>query len=73
VLRWNYGTVVVLAQIAYQERSLPSGALVQEQLDVLADALEDAGCADASLLGHLRAPGPHYRGCWGVDALLDQE
>jgi hypothetical protein len=33
----------------------------------LADALEDAGCTDAELLGHLRAPGPHVRGCWAVD------
>jgi hypothetical protein len=33
--------------------------------------LEDAGCTDAELLGHLRGPGPHVRGagpwtwCWG--------
>jgi hypothetical protein len=39
-------------------------------LPVLADALEDAGCTDAELLGHLRGPGPHVRGCWAVDLLL---
>jgi hypothetical protein len=37
---------------------------------LLADALEDAGCTDAELLGHLRGPGPHVRGCWGVDLIL---
>jgi hypothetical protein len=39
-------------------------------LPVLADALTEAGCADADLLGHLRSPGPHVRGCWAVDLLL---
>jgi hypothetical protein len=37
---------------------------------LLADALEDAGCTDAELLGHLRSPGPHVRGCWAVDLVL---
>jgi hypothetical protein len=32
--------------------------------------LEDAGCTDADLLGHLRGPGPHVRGCWAVDLVL---
>jgi hypothetical protein len=41
-----------------------------DRLPVLADALEDAGCADADLLGHLRGPGPHVRGCWAVDLIL---
>jgi hypothetical protein len=40
------------------------------RLAVLADALEEAGCADPDLLGHLRGPGPHVRGCWAVDLLL---
>jgi hypothetical protein len=35
-----------------------------------ADALEDAGCTDAELLGHLRRPWPHARGCWVVDLIL---
>jgi hypothetical protein len=37
---------------------------------VLADALEEAGCTDADILGHLRAAAPHARGCWAVDLLL---
>jgi hypothetical protein len=39
-------------------------------LPILADALEDAGCTDAELLGHLRGPGPHVRGCWVLDVIL---
>jgi hypothetical protein len=61
---------VALAQAAYDERVLPAGTLDTARLAVLADALEDAGCADADLLGHLRGPGPHVRGCWAVDLLL---
>jgi hypothetical protein len=36
----------------------------------LADALEEAGCLDDVLLGHLRGGGPHVRGCWAMDLLL---
>ena len=40
------------------------------RLAVLSDALEEAGCAEARLLDHLRGPSPHVRGCWAVDLLL---
>jgi hypothetical protein len=40
---------------------------------VLADALEDAGCPDADILGHLRGPDPHALGCWPLDLLLGRE
>lgn len=69
-LRWNDGTVVRLAQAAYQEQQLPSGHLDRARLGVLADALEEAGCPEADLLDHLRGPGPHVRGCWALDAIL---
>jgi hypothetical protein len=69
-LRWNGGTVARLAQAAYQDRQLPGGHLDRARLAVLADALEEAGCADAGLLSHLRSPGPHVRGCAVIDALL---
>jgi hypothetical protein len=70
LVAWNDGIVRRLAQFAYDERALPSGRLCSDRLAVLADALEDAGCSDARLLGHLRGPGPHCRGCWVVDLLL---
>ncbi|HKB35823.1 MAG TPA: hypothetical protein VKD72_05170, partial [Gemmataceae bacterium] len=39
----------------------------------LAELLEAAGCTDAWVLGHLRGPGPHVRGCWVVDLILDKD
>jgi hypothetical protein len=68
-LAWRGGTVVSLARAAHDERELPSGHLDPVRLAVLADALQDAGCDDADVLGHLRGPGPHVRGCWPVDAV----
>jgi hypothetical protein len=68
----NEGTVGRLAEGAYDDRRLPGGTLDPTSLAVLADALEDAGCDQADLLGHLRGPGPHVRGCWAVDLILEQ-
>lgn len=62
-LAWHGGTISKMAQAIYADRDWST-------LPVLADALEDAGCADWELLGHLRAPGPHVRGCWALDLLL---
>jgi hypothetical protein len=70
ILRWNSGIVVNLAEAAYQERSLPAGTLDPARLAILADALEEAGADDGSLLQHLRSPGPHVHGCFAVDAVL---
>jgi hypothetical protein len=70
---WLTPTVINLATVAYEERALPSGELDPTRLAVLADALEEAGCQDADILGHLRSPGPHVRGCWVVDLLLGKE
>jgi hypothetical protein len=67
---WQTPQVVALTQAAYDQRELPSGTLAPARLAVLADALEEAGCAAADLLGHLRGPGPHVRGCWALDLLL---
>jgi hypothetical protein len=61
-LAWGNGAVRAFAQAVYDERTF-------EQAPILADALEDAGCANAGLLDHLRGPGPHTRGCWVIDAL----
>jgi hypothetical protein len=65
-------SVLALAQAAYDHRDRPAGTLEPERLAVLAAALEEAGCTDAEILGHLRGPGPHVRGCFAVDAILDK-
>jgi hypothetical protein len=67
---WLAPTVMSLATTAYEERDLPSGHLDPARLSVLADALEEAGCSEPELLGHLRSPGPHVRGCWALDLIL---
>jgi hypothetical protein len=69
-LAWGGGTVKRLAEAAYEERELPSGHLDPARLAVLADALEESGCGAPGLLGHLRDPGPHVRGCHVLDLLL---
>jgi hypothetical protein len=69
-LTWHNGTVEQLAESAYTNRSMLEGILDPDRLAVLADALEDAGCTEAAILEHLRGPGPHWRGCWVIDALL---
>jgi hypothetical protein len=66
-LIWNGGTVRKLAEAVYEQQSFPDGTL---EVDRLADALEEASCADAQLLAHLRLPGPHVRGCFALDAVL---
>lgn len=59
-------TVKAMAQAIYEN------SLFQDS-PILADALEDAGCTNADILNHLRGPGPHVRGCWCVDLLLDRK
>jgi hypothetical protein len=70
VRTWNDGTVVNLAEAAYEQRAMPSGLLDSARLAVLADAVEEAGCDDPEILGHLRTPSPHTLGCWPIDLLL---
>jgi hypothetical protein len=69
---WLTPDVLSLARAAYDHRTLPAGTLDPARLGLLADALEDAGCDCAEILGHLRGEGPHVRGCWAVDLLLER-
>lgn len=66
VLGSGDSTVSRLARSFYEDRAF-------DQLPVLADALEDAGCTDPEVLGHLRSPEPHSRGCHVVDLVLGKE
>jgi hypothetical protein len=65
-LTWNAGMVVQLAEIIYTEQRFGD-------LPVLADALEEAGCANDDILNHCHTPGEHVRGCWVVDLLLGKQ
>jgi hypothetical protein len=59
-LAWEGGTVGRLAETIYEERRY-------QDLPVLADALEEAGCDEPEILDHLRGRGVHARGCWILD------
>jgi hypothetical protein len=59
-------TIKRLAEVIYQERQF-------DLLPILADALIDAGCDDQDILSHCRSNGPHVRGCWVVDLILEKE
>jgi hypothetical protein len=65
-LAWSDGVVGKLAASIYEGRAF-------EQMPILADALEEAGCDDAEILGHCRGPGPHARGCWVIDSLSGRQ
>ncbi|HEY7428094.1 MAG TPA: hypothetical protein VH682_27925 [Gemmataceae bacterium] len=62
-LAWNDSTVVKLAQGIYEAHDFAD-------MPILADALEEAGCADADILNHCRQPSEHVRDCWVIDLLL---
>jgi hypothetical protein len=63
---WRSRTALGLAQAIYKDRAF-------DRLPILADALEDAGCAERAVLDHCRVPGPHVRGCWVVDLILGKQ
>ncbi|MCI0463714.1 MAG: hypothetical protein L0Z62_42810 [Gemmataceae bacterium] len=60
---WRTPPVVAIAQTVFEEGQW-------RDYCILADALEEASCTSADLLGHLRSGGEHVRGCWALDAIL---
>src|SRR5262245_58706090 len=54
-LSWNDGTAGTLAVGIYADRAF-------DRMPILADALEEAGCADPDILDHCRGDGSHVRG-----------
>jgi len=72
---WLTPTTIGLARSIYDSRTF-------ERMPFLADALEEAGCADNALLEHCRGVAPlpgliylreptHFRGCWALDSILN--
>jgi hypothetical protein len=60
---WRTTDVLALARAIYRDRAF-------ENLPILADALQDAGCDDEDVLWHCRRPGGHRLGCWALDLAL---
>jgi hypothetical protein len=65
-LRWKNGTLGKIAQAIYDERRY-------EEMPILADALDEAGCTAPDILQHCRQHKEHVRGCWVVDLLLGKK
>lgn len=65
VLNWSCEALPKMAKKIYEERAF-------ELLPIVADALQEAGCKDPQILEHCRGPGPHVRGCFVVDLLLEK-
>jgi hypothetical protein len=65
-LAWHGGLIASMATMMYQER-------VFDQMPFLGDALEEAGCTNATILNHCRQPANHARGCHVIDLLLCKE
>jgi hypothetical protein len=63
---WRTATALALARQMYKSREFSA-------MPILADALQDAGCDSDDVLNHCRGPGPHVRGCWVVDLVLEKE
>ncbi len=59
---WRTEAVSSLAEGVYRERAF-------DRLPILADALEEAGCAEEAVLAHCRGDDPHVRGCWVIEGL----
>lgn len=60
---WRTTDVLALARIAQNGDA--------SVLPILADALQDAGCADDRILDHCRSAEPHTSACWVPDLVLD--
>lgn len=64
---WLTSDVLALARGIYDEKAF-------DRMPILADALQDAGCANEAVLNHCRdASATHVRGCWVVDLLLGKK
>jgi hypothetical protein len=61
---WHDGLLASMARQIYDSRDF-------SDLSVMADALEEAGCANPDIVSHCREQGAvHVRGCWVVDLCL---
>jgi hypothetical protein len=63
---WRQGAVWDLAMVIDQTGDFTT-------LPVLGDAFEEAGYDAPEVLKHCRKIGPHVRGCWVIDLILDRQ
>jgi hypothetical protein len=65
-LQWNEGICVTLAKVIRRQGRF-------ENMPILADALEEAGCNNPAILNHCRQTADHVRGCWVLDLILGKK
>lgn len=65
-LAWRGGLVTSMARKMSETGDF-------SDLPILADAVEEAGCASEDILVHCRQSGEHVRGCWLIDLLLGKD
>jgi hypothetical protein len=70
ILTWHDAIIPRLAQAIYDERQMPAGTFDLARMNILADALLDAGCDNEEIIQHCRSDKSHVRGCWVVDLIL---
>ena len=63
--RWLTPPVVGLARSIYEEHAF-------DRMPILGDTLNEAGCDRLDILDHCRGSSRHARGCWLIDAILEQ-
>lgn len=61
--QWRTADVKALARAIDREHRF-------DALPILADALQEAGCADERILSHCRGANAHVPGCWVIDVAL---
>lgn len=61
--RWRSGMIATWVRTIFREGRF-------DDLPILGDALEEAGCTQADILEHCREQRVHVRGCWVIDGLL---
>ncbi len=62
---WLTPTVKALAQFIYDDRAF-------DQMPLLADELVKSGCTVPEILDHCQGMGPHVKGCWVLDGVLER-
>ena len=64
--QWRSPQALALAQGMYEDRCFAD-------MPLLADALEEMGCTNSTILSHCRSTDVHVRGCWVVDLVLGRQ
>lgn len=64
-LLWNDKCIPKLARQIFADKTF-------DQMTILADALQEAGCTDEEILKHCLSNTKHVRGCWVIDLFMGE-